>query len=181
MTVRNYSTVVSLSLLIFASVGTMHLGGSLGRAGVLHQDGHDDGAALTGMLSYPDLPPKAVTDGEPADPDATDYETGELHLIELGAFVPMQGLHLVFFNGLRRHGGTPPRAPPGCKAADSAYRYSQVHYTGASILEAQGISAIAALRPPPPKDSDKQERRDHGLFVMDALAKSKYVALFFAF
>lgn len=46
------------------------------------------------MLSWGDLP--------------EDYQGGRFHILELGVYIELDGLMVITFSGLRRHGGTPP-------------------------------------------------------------------------
>ncbi|KAI0310454.1 hypothetical protein OF83DRAFT_1178533 [Amylostereum chailletii] len=53
---------------------------------------------------------------------------------------------MMFFSGLRKHGGSAPRAPPGVKAVDWAYRFVLILYPLSSTFANAGITALATLQ-----------------------------------
>ncbi|KAI0038753.1 hypothetical protein FA95DRAFT_1613130, partial [Auriscalpium vulgare] len=75
------------------------LQGQLGDSGIVHKDGNDAPGALTGMVSSPDMP--------------DNYDKGTFHLVEIGAYASLEETQVMYFSGLRRHGGTPAHAPDG--------------------------------------------------------------------
>ncbi|KAI0039292.1 hypothetical protein FA95DRAFT_1612685 [Auriscalpium vulgare] len=125
----------------------------LGDFGGPHFDGGDSVSGLSGMVSWPDLP--------------AGYDPGTFHLIELGAYVVLDGLNMLYFNGLRLHGGTPPRAPRGQEVVNSAYRLVVVCYPPSVILENHGITALAALR-----SGHNAGRKGHGMLTLDPAVKN---------
>lgn len=140
-------------------VDSANLRDSLGFFGGAHQDQHDDPAALTGMISWPHLAPRS--------------DAGTFHVLEYGVFIPLDGLKVMFFNGLRRHGGSAPRAPADEDAQPWAYRFVIVCYPPAAIVEDHGISALASLRSP---NTDKKGhgKKERGLFTIDMAVKNKF-------
>jgi hypothetical protein len=71
---------------------------------------------------------------------------GNFTIFELGAFVHLDGIKIVYFNALRQHGGSAPRAPAGSVLASHAYRWTVVNYAPAVIYQNQGVYVLAALR-----------------------------------
>lgn len=112
---------------------------------------------MTGMISYPSL--------------RRGCDPGTFFLVELGVFVRLHGLRLLYFNGLRFHGGTPPRAPPNESADNKSYRMASVNYGTSVVSEDQGIAVIASLRSPVVGET----RKAHGMFTVDMAIKNKYV------
>ncbi|KAI0060625.1 hypothetical protein BV25DRAFT_1917696 [Artomyces pyxidatus] len=131
----SFSTAqLNISPAVAYSDGSTSLQSSLGFFGGAHNDSNDDLAGLSHMFAHADLPP--------------GYDPGLFHLLELGVFVKLDGFKLMVFNGLRRHGGTVPRAPVGePHVVPWAYRCVLVCYPSSAVVEGHGISAVASLRP----------------------------------
>lgn len=83
------------------------------------------------MLSWGDLP--------------EDYQGGRFHILELGVYIELDGLMVITFSGLRRHGGTPPMAPNGQEVLPWAYRFTVPMYCPGSILDGKTLNVIGAL------------------------------------
>lgn len=125
-----------------------------------------------------------------ADSDIPDtYSPGIFQLVELGLFSSISGFNILIFNGLRRHGGTVPRAPPGEAVSPSAYRYAVICYCPSGAMENQGVTCLAAKRTAHVVDRDKdpqaqnvklpqeaepdKDRKDHGMIVLGPEIKNK--------
>ncbi|KAI0311291.1 hypothetical protein OF83DRAFT_1030595, partial [Amylostereum chailletii] len=104
----------------------------LGVFGGGHKDTHDGVGGLTCMISG-GVMPEGYFPG---------IVIGFFFLFELGVYVELSNFKMIFFSGLRRHGGSAPRAPPGQKAVDGAYRWALILYPPASILNNKGIAAL---------------------------------------
>ncbi|KAI0043096.1 hypothetical protein FA95DRAFT_1609674 [Auriscalpium vulgare] len=131
---------------------------ALGFFGLVHRDRQDPIPGLTGMVSWPDLPP--------------GYDPGTFHLVELGVFVRLDGLRLMYFNGLRRHGGTPPRAPEGQEVQNWAYRIVVVCYPPSVVLENHGVTALATLRSADTDTGNESQAKAHGMLTLDMNVKN---------
>ncbi|KAI0057139.1 hypothetical protein BV25DRAFT_1920359, partial [Artomyces pyxidatus] len=131
----SFSTAqLNISPAVLYSDGSTNLKSSLGFFGGDHVDSNDSSAGLSNMFAHAHLP--------------ANYDPGLFHLLELGVFVRLDGFKLMSFNGLRRHGGTVPRAPIGeATVAPWAYRCVLVCYPSSAVVEDHGISALASLRP----------------------------------
>ncbi|KAI0315189.1 hypothetical protein OF83DRAFT_1174049 [Amylostereum chailletii] len=123
---------VNLSHADHGYTGINDLSRELGIFGDGHKDGEDALAGLTCMISHPDMP--------------NNYFPGFFFLFELGIFVSLSNFKMMFFSGLRKHGGSAPQAPPGMKAVDWAYRFVLILYPLSSIMSNTGITAIATLQ-----------------------------------
>lgn len=102
--------------------------------GKKHYDGNDSLSAHSLMTSNSDLP--------------EGYEGGRFQLVELGAYVRLEGLMFVSFSGLRWHGGTPPLATDDVLDEDDipghAYRWVFILYPQAAVLDGRTTFNIAA-------------------------------------
>ena len=94
---------------------------SLGTVGEAHWDIHDDPLAMTAMTCMSSLP--------------TGYDPGFFFLLEFGFFIRANKHTTLVFSGLHRHGGTPPRAPPGIVPAKSAARITIIWYPAKDLLD----------------------------------------------
>ncbi|KAI0039942.1 hypothetical protein FA95DRAFT_1612179 [Auriscalpium vulgare] len=154
-----FNVQLNIASAVKRSDASKNLSPQLGVFGAAHRDQHDDPAGLSCMISLSDLP--------------NGYHSGLFHLLEIGVFVDLSDLKLMYFNGLRRHGGTPPRSSDDT-LQPWACRYVTINYPPNAILENRAILAIAALRPPPEgkEDVSKQTQGhpvpvDRPLFTMD--------------
>ena len=85
-----------------------------------HTDDGDDEAGLTCMISNSRIP--------------DDYEPGRFHLFGVGAYITIKPKIASIFNGLSKHGGTPPIAPNGVTPSEDAIRLVIVLYPPKAIL-----------------------------------------------
>ncbi|KAI0045064.1 hypothetical protein FA95DRAFT_1597051 [Auriscalpium vulgare] len=144
------------------------LQGQLGDSGIVHKDGNDAPGALTGMVSSPDMP--------------DNYDKGTFHLVEIGAYASLEETQVMYFSGLRRHGGTPAHAPDGEVVKKWAYRCVIVCYPPSMVLENHGITALATLRSAGSEDSDAPPKKGkdgrvtykkpHGMLTLDMGVKN---------
>ena len=81
----------------------------MGFFGGAHIDSSDNITGLSCMISAVDLP--------------DDYDSGQFHLLELGVFISLKNFKILYFSGLRQHGGTIPRSPPSISPVSWAYRF----------------------------------------------------------
>ncbi|KIY48994.1 hypothetical protein FISHEDRAFT_58575 [Fistulina hepatica ATCC 64428] len=73
------------------------------------------------------------------------YDGGRFHLVELGVYVDLNKPVAIYFQGLRYHGGTPVRAPPGVTEIDpAALRLVMIFYPQAAVLSGEVIHAVGA-------------------------------------
>jgi hypothetical protein len=79
----------------------------------------------------------------PSLPDG--YSLGAFYILDLGIFCVPRPVDTVFFSGLQRHGGSPPRAPPGMNVATDAYRFTVVAYPNSYTARGLGPVALAPL------------------------------------
>lgn len=132
-----FNNVTHSRLLIYtyfleSSTSEQDLGDSLGGFGVYHWDTGDSTVGYTAMLSAPSMP--------------DTYRTGHFDFAECGAAVEVTKTPLFSgFQGLRRHGGTAPTAPPGHLVEEWAYRFVCVLYPPSVVFENQAVSVIASL------------------------------------
>lgn len=106
------------------------LGAEMPTFGVEHKDKSDAVAGMSGFYSSNSFPP--------------DYEGGRFHWLELGLYVRLIKTVGVLFSGLRQHGGTPPRAPPGQVPDDKHVRFAVVLYPPRTMMDGKGIFNICA-------------------------------------
>ncbi|KAK7460805.1 hypothetical protein VKT23_008734 [Stygiomarasmius scandens] len=124
-----------------------------------HLDKQDSNGGYTGLTCGHDLPP--------------GYEGGRFHLVELGGYVRLDGIKMVFFSGLRMHGGTPPLAPNDSAIPDWAYRWTSVLYPQSIVLNGQGAVNVASkpdlspLQLTPEMRDDYPENHDPS-FIIEA-------------
>lgn len=98
-----------------------------------HTDDKDSMAGLTAFFASPDIP--------------DDYEGGRFHWLELGMYMSLKspdGAVGALFSGLRHHGGTPPRAPPGKIPDPKAIRFVVVLYPPAVYTRGDAIYNLCA-------------------------------------
>lgn len=102
--------------------------------GKKHYDGNDSLSAHSLMTSNNDIP--------------EGYEGGRFQLVELGAYVRLEGLVFVSFSGLRWHGGTPPLATDDVEHEDDipsdAYRWVFILYPQSAVLDGRTAFNVAA-------------------------------------
>ncbi|THH11569.1 hypothetical protein EW146_g7993 [Bondarzewia mesenterica] len=103
----------------------------LGFFGSDHLDRHDDPGGLTCAIWFSQLP--------------LGYDPGRFHLLELGVFVKLQNIGSLYFCGLRRHGGTPSRAPKGEQPKAWAIRCLGILYPSNAMLENCMIYAVGSM------------------------------------
>lgn len=65
-------------------------------------------------------------------------------LFELGFFVRLLPMMVISFSGLRRHGGSPPRAPRYQQVKPWAYRCVTILYPHDKVASGKGLLALAA-------------------------------------
>ncbi len=89
---------------------------AMGEFGEKHRDKKDNPAYYTHMTAMSNLP--------------DDYDPGRFFILYPGVFVSLENYKSINFSGLRFHGGTPPRAPPGADPATLqwATRFCLIHY-----------------------------------------------------
>lgn len=86
-------------------------------SGEAHFDAGDSEGRLSCMIGCPDVP--------------ESYEPGRFHPIETPFYIPLlngSDPTISLFSGLRRHGGTPPLAPPGETPEVWALRGNMIDY-----------------------------------------------------
>lgn len=98
-----------------------------------HTDDGDDEAGLTCMISNSRIP--------------DDYEPGRFHLFGVGAYIIIKPKIASIFNGLSKHGGTPPIAPNGVTPSEDAIRLVIVLYPPKAILSPDKSSIPLASLP----------------------------------
>ena len=98
-----------------------------------HTDDFDTPGLFTCMVANSRLP--------------KEYESGRFHLLGLGCYFILESLTVMCFSGLRKHGGTPPIAPPGVEPAEDAYRFMNVCYPPKAMISVAGsyIQPLASL------------------------------------
>src|SRR6266498_4344472 len=87
---------------------------AMGEFGEKHCDKKDNPAYYTHMTAMSDLP--------------DDYDPGRFFILYPGVFVSLENYKSINFSGLRFHGGTPPRAPPGADPATLQWRLDSALY-----------------------------------------------------
>jgi hypothetical protein len=85
-----------------------------------HTDDGDDEAGVTCMISNSRIP--------------DNYEPGRFHLFGIGVYINIKPKIASIFNGLSKHGGTPPIAPDGVTPLEDAVRLVIVFYPPKAIL-----------------------------------------------
>jgi hypothetical protein len=98
-----------------------------------HTDDGDDEAGLTCMISSSRIP--------------NNYEAGRFHLFGVGAYMVIKPKIASIFNGLSKHGGTPPIAPDGTTLLEDAVRLMIVLYSPKAILSQDKSSIPLASLP----------------------------------
>lgn len=98
-----------------------------------HTDDGDDEAGLTCMISSSRIP--------------DNYEPGRFHLFGVGVYIVIKPKIASIFNGLSKHGGTPPIAPDGLKPLEDAVRLVIVFYPPKAILSPDKSSIPLASLP----------------------------------
>lgn len=98
---------------------------------ITHLDGNDSWMQPTAMSTITDTP--------------DDYDDGRMFLTELGVFVSIKTFLTILFWGLRLHGGSPVRAPPGEDPVSWAVRLGLISYASTGIADGAGGAALAAL------------------------------------
>lgn len=98
-----------------------------------HTDEGDEEAGLTCMISNSRIP--------------DDYEAGRFHMFGIGSYIVIKPKIASIFNGLSKHGGTPPIAPEGVKPLDDAVRLVIVFYPPKAILSPDKSSIPLASLP----------------------------------
>jgi hypothetical protein len=98
-----------------------------------HTDDGDDEAGLTCMISNSHIP--------------DDYEPGRFHLFGAGVYIVIKPKIASIFNGLSKHGGTPPIAPRGVTPLEDAVRLMIVFYPPKAILSPDKSSIPLASLP----------------------------------
>ena len=98
-----------------------------------HTDEGDEEAGLTCMISNSRIP--------------DDYEAGRFHMFGIGSYIVIKPKIASIFNGLSKHGGTPPIAPEGVKPLDDAVRLVIVFYPPKAILSPDRSSIPLASLP----------------------------------
>lgn len=95
-----------------------------------HTDDSDAEAGMSGFWASPDIP--------------KTYEAGRFHWLELGMYMKLDGPIGALFSGLRHHGGTPPRAPPGEIPDPKSVRFAVVLYPPARYTNGKAIYNLCA-------------------------------------
>jgi hypothetical protein len=103
----------------------------MGFFGGVHNDKRDAPAEYSAMIANSDVP--------------EDYDKGCFHLLEIGCHIYLDTLVIAHFSGLRIHGGTPPTAPDGVQPVPWAYRWIVILYPSRSMVEGEGLQALAAM------------------------------------
>jgi hypothetical protein len=98
-----------------------------------HTDDGDDEAGVTCMISNSRIP--------------DNYEPGRFHLFGLGTYIVVKPKIASIFNGLSKHGGTPPIAPDGVTLLEDAVRLMIVFYSPKAILSPDKSSIPLASLP----------------------------------
>jgi len=98
-----------------------------------HTDDGDDEAGLTCMISNSRIP--------------DTYEPGRFHLFGVGVYIVIKPKIASIFNGLSKHGGTPPIAPNGVIPLEDAARLVIVFYPPKAILSPDKSSIPLASLP----------------------------------
>lgn len=98
-----------------------------------HTDDGDDEAGLTCMISNSRIP--------------DNYEPGRFHLFDVGIYIIIKPKIASIFNGLSRHGGTPPIAPNNTTPLEDAVRLVIVFYPPKAILSSDKSSIPLASLP----------------------------------
>ena len=98
-----------------------------------HTDEGDDEAGVTCMISNSRIP--------------DNYEPGRFHLFRMGIFIIIKPKIASIFNGLSKHGGTPPIAPDGVMPLEDAVRLVIVFYSPKAILSPDKSSIPLASLP----------------------------------
>ena len=97
-----------------------------------HRDEGNDKVGLTCMISNSHIP--------------EDYEPGRFHLFGVGVYIIIKPKIALIFNGLSKHGGTPPIAPDGVTLLEDAARLMTVFYSPKAILSPDGsVIPLASL------------------------------------
>lgn len=104
---------------------------AMGFFGGAHIDTIDSPAHFTQMVVGSDLP--------------DDYHPGRFHILGLGLYVTTWNHVSLSFSGLRRHGASGPRAPPGQRVRPDAIRMSVIHYVAKTMLSGTARMSICAL------------------------------------
>lgn len=101
-----------------------HTGERIREAGVFggpHFDDGDSACSLSTMVPCSDLP--------------AGYDPGRFHLLPLGVFFVLSGIHPIVFSGRIYHGGTAPLAPANVtKVEPWAYRFVMIFYPASRII-----------------------------------------------
>jgi hypothetical protein len=104
---------------------------TLGFYGGSHFDKWDAEAGLTMMTGAPD-----IEEGDSG---------GRFHLLELCGYIPLDVPVIMFFSGLRKHGGTSPLAAPSKMAVKWGYRWFNILYPPARIMDGRSIISLGSL------------------------------------
>ena len=101
-----------------------HIGERIREAGVFggpHFDDGDSACSLSTMVPCSDLP--------------AGYDPGRFHLLPLGVFFVLSGIHPIVFSGRIYHGGTAPLAPANVtKIEPWAYRFVMIFCPASRII-----------------------------------------------
>jgi len=110
---------------------------SMGFFGGDHFDRWDAEGGLTAMVGAPD-----IDDGDSG---------GRFHVLELNGFIPLDVPVIIFFSGLRKHGGTSPLAAPPISNEPPkplqkwGYRWFNILYPPARIMDGRAIISLGSL------------------------------------
>ncbi|KAI0730681.1 hypothetical protein C8Q76DRAFT_690725 [Earliella scabrosa] len=102
-----------------------------GTFGGKHVDHNDSPGGFTSMITYGDIAP--------------DEDPGVFIVGDLGVAIPLGGLIVINFCGLRYHGGYPPTAAPGKRPKRWSYRFTIVCYPPRAMLDARALLSFAVL------------------------------------
>lgn len=105
---------------------------ALGQFAYPHIDKQDAGAALTAMVSLPNIP--------------DDYDPGIFAYHDLKMFIKPSGCWIAYFTGLHRHGGTAPSPPSGKPANPWAYRLAIICYPNGPTMGGESRNALVPFR-----------------------------------
>lgn len=107
------------------------LGDAMGFYGGEHFDSGDAIGYYSNMSPNSDIP--------------DDHDPGCFFILELGVFIALRRRISVNFSGLRRHGGSPPTAPPGQEVSEGCYRAVLISYPPENMTNGRARYSLGAI------------------------------------
>lgn len=104
---------------------------SIGHFGGGHRDKTDSKVALSCMVACSDIP--------------SNFDPGKFFLLMLGFYVDITPGTCIYFSGLWKHGGTPPRAPRNVRVEKHHIRMVLILYPNENMTLGTAVKAIGSL------------------------------------